>query len=130
MSSCVSRIVLLAVTLLLSGFLQAAPPVIAHLQSYQQQGVNQADAEAGRELWYSTHGNRSCTSCHAASPTLVGKHVKTGKPIKPMALSVNAERFQDVRKIEKWFLRNCKWTLGRVCSTQEKADILTWLGSQ
>jgi len=47
-----------------------------------------------------------------------------------MALSVSPGRYQDGNKIEKWLLRNCKWTLGRQCSLQEKADLLTWLSSQ
>jgi len=50
--------------------------------------------------------------------------------IDPMALSVNPERYTDPDKIEKWFLRNCKWTLGRECTAQEKGDVLTYLGSQ
>jgi len=104
------------------------PP--SHLQVYRQQGIDQFDAQNGRQLWYSIVNQRSCTTCHGDNPANAGKHVKTGKAIQPMALSVNAERFQDAKKIEKWFLRNCKWTLGRECSTQEKADILIWLSSQ
>lgn len=100
------------------------------LETYRQEGIDQVDAQNGRQLWYSTVNERSCTSCHGNNPASAGKHVKTGKVIQPMASSVNGERYQEAKKMEKWFLRNCKWTLGRVCSTQEKADILTWLSSQ
>ncbi len=55
--------------------------------------------------------------------------IKTGKVIKPMAASKNPERFQDSKKVEKWFLRNCKWTFGRQCTVQEKIDTLSWLNS-
>ncbi|MEA3244387.1 MAG: DUF1924 domain-containing protein, partial [Pseudomonadota bacterium] len=33
----------------------------------------------------------------------------------------------DGKKIEKWFKRNCKWTLGRECTAQEKADFLAYI---
>ena len=93
-------------------------------------GLVKADQNNGQQLWNSVVNNRSCTSCHGETPASVGKHIKTGKVIKPMALSVNSERYQDGKKVEKWFLRNCKWTFGRPCSTEEKADILSWLSSQ
>ena len=47
-----------------------------------------------------------------------------------MAPSVNPKRLTDRSKIEKWFKRNCKWTLGRECTPQEKGDILTFLLAQ
>jgi hypothetical protein len=103
---------------------------IARLDFYTQQGVV-ANPVAGEALWYSVSSNqRGCTSCHAQSPTQAGTHAKTGKPINPMAPSVNPERYRDDRKVEKWFLRNCKWTLGRECTMQEKADLLAWLEKQ
>ena len=119
---------LIAVTL--SGTARAGQDSLPHLQTYRQQGIDQFDAQNGQQLWNSTVNERSCTSCHGDNPDNAGKHVKTGKIIQPMALSVNGERYQDAKKIEKWFLRNCKWTFGRECSTQEKADILSWLANQ
>ncbi len=107
-----------------------ANSVDKHLQTYQQQGVSQADAAAGEQLWYASNNNRSCSSCHGAKPHDMGKHIKTRKLINPMAPSASPGRYQDSIKVEKWFLRNCKWTFGRICSVQEKADILTWLASQ
>mgnify|MGYP002639548499 CR=1 FL=1 len=100
------------------------------LQDYQQQGATEADSESGKSIWYSTSENRSCSSCHSNQLKDMGKHQKTGKPIKPMALSINKARYQDSKKIEKWFLRNCKWTFGRECNVQEKSDLLSWLISQ
>jgi hypothetical protein len=104
--------------------------LIPHLDAYRDQGIEQTNAGRGGELWYASINDRGCTSCHGASPANIGEHVKTGKSIEPMALSVNPDRYQRAKKIEKWFLRNCKWTFGRECSLQEKADILTWLASQ
>ncbi len=100
------------------------------IEAYQQQGVSQIEAKRGKQLWYSKTDGRSCTSCHGDNLANKGKHVKTKKVIEPMAFSVNSERYRSDRKIEKWFLRNCKWTLGRECSIQEKADILSWLTNQ
>lgn len=100
------------------------------LSAYQQQGATQADPQRGQSLWNSKSGDRSCNSCHGAKLEQAGKHIKTGKVIKPMAASVNSERYRSGKKIEKWFLRNCKWTFGRECDVQEKSDILAWLSSQ
>lgn len=116
--------------LIAAGHAPAGPGPSEHLDGYRQQGIEQADADMGRQLWYASVDERSCTSCHGDTPANLGRHVKTGKPIKPMAPSANPARYQNAKKIEKWFLRNCKWTFGRECSLQERADILTWLVSQ
>ncbi len=125
----------LVFTLLLVGTLatitsHANTVVENQLQFYQQQGASLADPGRGEQLWRSKRGERSCTSCHGDSPIQVGKHQKTAKKIQPMAVSVNPDRYGDVKKIKKWFLRNCKWTFGRECSVQEKSDILSWLIQQ
>jgi hypothetical protein len=109
---------------------QAASNPQAHIDGYKKQGVTQINIENGRQLFTSKVGDRSCTSCHGTDLTKNGKHQKTGKVIKPMAMSVNPNRFQKSKKIEKWFLRNCKWTFNRTCTVQEKADILSWLATQ
>ena len=116
-------------SLLISPGLWANSTVQELLDEYQQKGASSADADAGKLFWYSKNKNRSCDVCHSRSPMEVGKHQKTGKSIKPMAASVNPERFTDRKKIKKWFLRNCKWTLGRECSAQEKSDVLSWLSN-
>ncbi|MAQ99633.1 MAG: hypothetical protein CMI00_03750 [Oceanospirillaceae bacterium] len=88
------------------------------------------DPEAGKALWYRDFDSRSCTSCHGQSPRDEGNHQKTGKTIAPMAPSVNPQRYTDATKVEKWLLRNCRWTLARECTRQEKDDVLTWLKQQ
>jgi hypothetical protein len=124
------KLVVLGSLVILTSNVQAAANPQAHIDGYKQQGVTQINIENGRQLFNSTVGDRSCTNCHGTDLTMNGKHKKTGKVIKPMALSVNPGRFQKSKKIEKWFLRNCKWTFNRTCTIQEKADILSWLATQ
>ena len=112
------------------GAANAGQNQLQQMEFYRQQGITKTDPQQGQKLWSWSVNKRSCTSCHGDNPGNVGKHVKTGKTILPMALSVNPDRFQSSKNIEKWFFRNCKWTFGRECSLQEKADILTWLSSQ
>jgi hypothetical protein len=94
------------------------------------------DAAAGKSAWTAEHNPpgatepRSCATCHNADLKTAGKHASTGKPIEPMAVSVNPKRLTDPAKIEKWLGRNCRWTLGRVCTPQEKADFLSYIRSQ
>lgn len=85
-------------------------------------------ATRGEQFFKSKHGQEwSCTSCHTDNPTALGKHAKSGKEIQPLAPSANAERFTDMAKVEKWFKRNCNDVLGRVCTAQEKGDVLSYL---
>lgn len=100
------------------------------LQDYVKQGAGTADADQGERLWQKTfdnNGERSCASCHTKDLTQNGKHIKTSKDIKPMSPSVNPERLTDGKKINKWFKRNCKWTLGRECTAQEKTNFLVYI---
>ena len=83
--------------------------------------------ERGQTVWYRDVDGRQCTSCHLDSVYAEGRHQKTGKVIEPMAPSVNPERLTDLKKMKKWFLRNCKWTFKRECTDQEKGDVLIWL---
>lgn len=69
----------------------------------------------------------ACASCHTPNPLLVGEHVVTGKPIRPLAIAANGERFTDPAKVEKWFGRNCKEVIGRPCSPAEKADFVAYM---
>ena len=41
--------------------------------------------------------------------------------------SAAKKRFKKLKKVEKWFKRNCKWTFGRTCTEQEKGDMLAYL---
>ena len=69
----------------------------------------------------------SCASCHTENPKAEGKHIKTHKAIEPLAPSVNKQRFTDPAHVEKWFRRNCREVLGRVCTPQEKADFTAYM---
>jgi hypothetical protein len=85
-------------------------------------------AAAGERFFKQAHANElSCASCHTENPAATGKHNKTGKLIKALAPAANAERFTDSAKVEKWFKRNCNDVLERVCTPQEKGDVITYL---
>lgn len=105
------------------------------LQTYQTQGASTPNVELAKKLWITEFPGkgefkrRSCSSCHGRDLSQTGKHVKTGKTIKAMTPTVNAERLTDKKKIEKWFKRNCKWTFGRECTAQEKLDFLLYLSN-
>jgi hypothetical protein len=71
----------------------------------------------------------ACTSCHGNDARGAGR-APSGKTIEPMAVSVNAARYTDPAKVEKWFKRNCTEVLGRVCTPQEKGDWLSFMLSQ
>ncbi len=87
-----------------------------------------ASAQRGEQFFTSRHGAEwSCSSCHGAPPTAQGKHAGTGKAIRPLAPSANAERFTRAAKAEKWFRRNCNDVLSRECTPAEKADVLAYL---
>lgn len=125
--------------LMLAGLLTAgavqADSVDALLAAYEVQGAGPFSAPAGAALWQRKHQSddgaaRACTSCHTSNPTEPGRHAVTGKTIEPLAPSADARRLTDNRQIEKWLKRNCKWTLGRECTTQEKGDLLSFLRSQ
>ena len=102
---------------------------------YDENKTLNFDTERGQQLWNKKNigedgKERSCNTCHGKDFTKPGKHVKTEKTIEPMAPSVNNERFIKLKKIKKWFKRNCKWTYGRECTNQEKGDLLTFLSQQ
>ena len=91
-------------------------------------GFQEFSATRGKAFYESKHGSDwSCSTCHTDNPAAQGKHAKTEKPIKPIAPSANPERFTDMKKVEKWFKRNCNDVLDRVCTPQEKGDFLTYL---
>lgn len=85
-------------------------------------------AKRGEVFYKENHGQEwSCASCHTDNPANVGSHAITKKVIQPLAPSVNAERFTDPAKVDKWFKRNCNDVLKRECTTQEKGDFITYL---
>ena len=113
-----------------------ATPVTDLLQQYQAQGAGQFEAQAGKTLWTRSFGvssegkERRCATCHTEDLRQTGKHIKTGKSIEPLAPSVNTKRLTDIAEIEKWFKRNCEWTLGRECNAQEKGNFLSYIRMQ
>jgi hypothetical protein len=85
-------------------------------------------AANGETFFKKSHGNElSCSACHTENPAATGKHAKTGKILEPLAPAANIKRFTDVAKVEKWFKRNCNDVLGRLCTPQEKGDVLSYL---
>ncbi|MCC6209760.1 MAG: DUF1924 domain-containing protein [Burkholderiales bacterium] len=87
-----------------------------------------ASARRGEHFFTATHGGEwSCASCHGNPPDGAGRHAKTGKTIAPLAPGADPQRFTDAARSEKWFGRNCKDVLGRVCTSAEKADVLAFL---
>lgn len=69
----------------------------------------------------------NCAACHTADPRSEGRHVITGKLLKPLSPLANAARFTRAAKVEKWFGRNCREVVGRDCSAAEKADLIRFL---
>ncbi|MDH5731277.1 MAG: DUF1924 domain-containing protein [Gammaproteobacteria bacterium] len=125
------KILLLILSLIFSAPSWPNKNIDLAIKQYNPQTTLVASAARGKEKWFETRNvegkERNCTKCHGEDLTKSGKHVKTGKTIDPLAASVNAERFTDLKKIEKWFKRNCKWTFERECTAQEKIDFLEYL---
>ena len=125
-----------SIVYILYGLPAMASVVDDMVSQYQKQATVSPNADAGEKLWNEvfTHDKdpqqRSCNICHTRNLRNNGQHVKTKKAIDPMAPSLNSDRLTDRKKIEKWLKRNCKWTLGRECTLQEKADILVYIRSQ
>jgi len=105
------------------------------LEKYKSLGAQTPDIKQGKALWNKSFKHntapvtRSCASCHTKDLRSSGKHVKTNKTIKPMSPVVHPERLTDTKKIEKWFKRNCKWTMSRECTVQEKSDFLVYINN-
>ena len=113
-----------------------ADAVTEALAGYQAQGAGPFSATAGEQRWREDFTDRetgqaiNCTSCHTQDLRQPGAHMRTRKPIEPLAPAVNPKRLTDLDTIEKWFLRNCKGTWGRECTPQEKGDFLVYIQSQ
>ncbi len=118
--------------LLMASNAWATPATDELFARYKSQGAAGFDAERGKNNWTKQvkgEGGEmmSCTICHGEDMSKQGKHHKTGKVIKPMAPTINPERLTEVKKIEKWFKRNCNDAWGRECTAQEKGDFLKFL---
>jgi hypothetical protein len=121
---------------LLSGLLCSASLVWADdnepalLATYRGQAEQPLSAERGKALWEKRNGSKSCTSCHGSDPAQPGEMEVMfffSRSIPPMALSANPKRFQDAETADKKFDKNCKRVFQRVCTPQEKGDILFYL---
>jgi cytochrome c553 len=132
MKKTITLLGLLAMFFATSAF--ATPASDAVLAKYKAEGVSKTDVAKAKKDWtleVVVDGEKmSCASCHGTDFTKPGKHHKTGKVIEPMSSRVTADRYTEVKKIEKWFKRNCKDAWGRECTAQEKADFLTFLIAQ
>lgn len=114
----------------------AANVVEERMQTYQAAGAKDFNPASGQAMWArqfeQADGSRAraCSSCHTTDLRQAGKQINTGKIIEAMSPAVNPQRLTDASKIEKWFGRNCKWTMGRECTAQEKGDFLKFIQSQ
>lgn len=70
----------------------------------------------------------SCTTCHTENPKGEGL-TKQNKVILPMATVVNPQRYTDLKKVEKWFKRNCDDVFKRPCTTLEKGNFIQYMNS-
>ncbi|MEQ1601816.1 MAG: DUF1924 domain-containing protein [Methylophilaceae bacterium] len=139
MSHCYSFVRVLALSSVFPIVLFTSTPVFAQTPEQTLAGFKQAalmaepgfqgfSAARGEKFFTSVHGNDwSCSTCHGKNPTVLGKHTKTNKVIQPLAPAFNIERFTDQAKVDKWFKRNCNDVLSRVCTAQEKGDVLAFL---
>lgn len=109
------------------------------LKQYEQEAMKKDKSfagfsiENGKKFFLAENINKkgekvSCTTCHTQDPKAKGK-TRAGKPIGPMAPSINKERFRDMAKVEKWFKRNCKDVYDRECTVQEKGDFVAYMKS-
>ena len=120
------KVLLIIWALGVSGLAQATTPQEL-LKSYEFQS-SKASSAKGEQFFNVKHGKEwSCASCHENPPNHETKHIVTGKVIKPLSPNANPARFTDEAKVDKWFKRNCNDVLGRECTAQEKADVLSWL---
>ncbi len=95
-------------------------------------GFSAARGEAFfRKVW--TGGDArtpACTACHGDDPRTVGRNAKTGRPIDPVAVSAQPDRFTDADRVEKQFRRDCGSVLNRACTAVEKGDYITFMMEQ
>jgi cytochrome c peroxidase len=126
------RKVLVAATVLLAAPASADTPE-SLMRGYAEQARTTSASyagpspAAGGRLFHQQPRDWSCATCHTDQPVATGRHAITGKTIAPLSPVANPERFRDAAKVEKWFKRNCTDTLGRLCTSAEKADLISFL---
>lgn len=129
------NIFLIALTLSATIALSAeAGPREDIIAGFMAEGAGPANPANGEAMYNANYGTGKvetpkCQSCHGATPQQGGE-TRTAKPIDPMAVSKTPDRFTDKKKVDKWFLRNCKGVIGRECTAQEKVDFLTFMAGQ
>ena len=69
----------------------------------------------------------ACASCHTANPANEGKHIVTGKAIRPLSPAVNNKRFNDLDKVEDKFTEHCNDIIGADCTPEEKANFIGYV---
>jgi len=99
------------------------------LAAYTKQAGASASAERGQAFFTRRFGRDfdSCAACHGALPVKAGKDLVSEKSISALAPAVTPQRFTDKARVEYRFAQNCKDVVGRDCSAQEKADVMSWL---
>ena len=90
-------------------------------------------AEVGRKFFlvrrtWQSH-DYTCSGCHTDDPRKDGRHIETKKAIKPLAPSVNAERFANYEKVESNFKAHCMDLYERDCTSYEKGNFISYLMS-
>ena len=80
-----------------------------------------------RRTWQS--GDFTCSGCHTDDPRKEGRHIQTKLPIKPLAPSVNPDRFVDAQKVEANFTAHCMDLHERDCRAHEKGNFIAYLMS-
>lgn len=119
----------------------ADPARQAILDAYARQakaetpGFDGFSTARGERLYQGPHSGGkadtpACAACHTADPRALGRHVKTGRTIEPMAVSANPRRFTDATDVEKRFGRDCPNVLGRPCTAEEKGDFISFLSGR
>lgn len=131
------NIITLSLCMTYSAYSNAEESIVNTLMdSYVKQGAKKDNPKRGEILWNKTYTGkapfteRSCKLCHTANLKNKGEHTRTGKMIKPLSPTINSKSLSSLKHVKKWFKRNCKWTLGKECSAQEKADILAFINLQ
>lgn len=128
-----AAVVLALWRLLPIGEARAATPLQTHYETLARKedaAFTGFDPERGKVFYFAVHpaksGPLSCATCHTDDPTKPGRS-PVGRNIDAFAPSATPTRFTDVGKADKWFDRNCKQVLSRVCTSRERGDLLAWL---
>lgn len=112
------------------GSVQAETPAQI-LDVYVKKAGAPGSPERGQKLFTRRYKGsnlfESCSECHGAVPTGKGKDLVSEKTIEPLAPAANPKRLTDAAKVDNFLRINCKDIVGRDCTAQEKADVLSWL---